>query len=243
MKITPSTIFGVLVAVLLLVVVLKVLAKGGLLPPHEFAFGTALRNVEAIPVRMDQFLSLEVMDPNEIKIQTYVGNTSENNLKPLITYISSQRNQDFVPLIAELNRVDQSSDQKQKAIQLVKTLLPYKDLLRDKSQQDTIIVFVYYGMKQPSDLSQTDRARVSALVKQLDTAEQSTDFDSGECPKNYLVGNINIYPLALENTSWHDTVEFVPPTKGAPVLEIRFMGLKGIIRYMLDEMTAKTGEH
>jgi len=241
MKIAPSAIFGVLVAVLLLAIVLKVWVKGGMLPPHEFAFGTTLRNVEALPVRMDQFLSLEVVDPNEIKIQTYVGNSSENNLKPLIKYISSQKNRDFGPLIAELNNVDQLSNQKEKAIQTVKALLPYKDLLRNESQQDTIIIFVYYGMKQPSNLPQTARANVSALVRQLDTAKQSAEFDSGECAKNYLVGNINIYPLALENMSWHETVEFASP-KDAPVLEIRFMGLKGVFRYMLDEMTAKTGE-
>jgi hypothetical protein len=52
------------------------------------------------------------------------------------------------------------------------------------------------------------------------------------------VGNINIYPLALENTSWHSTVEFASP-KASPILEIRFMGLKGVFRYVLDEMMAK----
>jgi hypothetical protein len=52
------------------------------------------------------------------------------------------------------------------------------------------------------------------------------------------VGNINIYPLALENTSWHSTVEFASP-KASPILEIRFMGLKGVSRYVLDEMMAK----
>jgi len=72
-------------------------------------------------------------------------------------------------------------------------------------------------------------------------AKQSATFDSGECPRNYLVGNINVYPLALENTSWHSTVEFASP-KEAPILEIRFMGLKGVFRYLLDEMTGKTGD-
>jgi hypothetical protein len=83
--------------------------------------------------------------------------------------------------------------------------------------------------------------KVSNLVSQLDTAKQSAKFDSRECPQNYLVGNINIYPLALENTSWHNTVAFASP-KEAPILEIRFMGLKGIFRYLLDEMTEKTGD-
>jgi hypothetical protein len=241
MKITSSVITLVLFAVLLLVFGLRLWGKGGNLPPHEFAYGAALRNCEAIPEQIDQFLSLEVMDPNEIQIQTFVGNRSEKNLTPLITYISSQKNHDFGPLMAALKKIDQLSNQKEKAIQLVRTLLPYKDLLRNESQQDTIIVFVYYGLKQPSKLSQAAKVRVSSLVRQLDTAKQSADFDSGECPKNFLVGNVNIYPLALENTSWHSTVDFASP-KDAPILEIRFMGLKGVFRYMLDEMTTKTGD-
>lgn len=240
MKITPLAIAGMLFGVLLLVLVLRVWAQGGILPPHEFAYGTALRDSEALSGRIDQFLSLEGMDPNEIQVQTYVGNRSEKNLTPLITYISSQKG-DFGPLMAALKNVDQLSNQKEKAIQLVKTLVPYKDLLRNESQQDTVIVFVYYGLKQPSDLSQAARAKVSDLIRQLDTAKQSAEFESGKCPTNYLVGNINIYPLALENISWHSTVEFVS-AKDAPILEIRFMGLKGVFRYLLDEMTKKTGD-
>ncbi len=143
--------------------------------------------------------------------------------------------------MAALKNIDQLSNQKEKAIQLVKTLVPYKDLLRNEPKQDSIIVFVYYGLKQPANLSQTARVKVSGLVKQLDTAKQSAEFDSGECPKNYLVGNINIYPLALENTSWHTTAEFASP-KEAPILEIRFMGLRGVFRFLLDEMTTKTGD-
>jgi len=241
MKIVPSVIAGMLFAVLLVVPVLRVWAKGGGLPPHEFAYGTAIRNCEAIPERIDQFLSLEVMDPNEIQIQTFVGNRSAKNLTPLITYISSQKNHDFGSLMTALKNLDQLSNQKEKAIQMVKTLLPYKDSLRNKQEQDSIIVFVFYGLKQPSKLPQAARMKVSSLVKQLDTNSQSAKFDSGECPENYLAGNINIYPLALENTSWHDTVDFGSP-KEAPVLEIRFMGLRGAFRYLLDDMTAKTGD-
>jgi hypothetical protein len=105
---------------------------------------------------------------------------------------------------------------------------------------DPLIGFVFYGLKQPSRLTQTARVKVSNLVRQLGTSKQSAEFDSGECPENYLVGNINIYPLGLENTSWHSTVEFA--SKEAPILEIRFMGQRGIFRYLLDEVTRKTGD-
>lgn len=240
MKITPSVIGGILLAVLLLFVVIRARAQGGILPPHEFAYGTILRNPEEIPERMDQFLSLEEMDPNLIQIQTYVGNRSEKNLKPLISYIASQRKDNWGPLIVRLENVDQLPNQKQKAIQLVKALLPYRDSLRNESQQDNVIVFVYYGLKQPPSLPQAAKAKISNLVRQFDTSKQSAEFDSGECPKNYLMGNINVYPLGLENTSWYRIVKLVSP-KEAPILEIRFMGLKGIFKYLLDEITRKAG--
>jgi hypothetical protein len=241
MKITPAVVAGMLFAGLLVALALRAWAQGGALPPHEFAYGTALKNPEAIPEQIDRFLSLETLDPDEVKIKTFVGDRSAGNLTPLIAYISSQENHEFGPLLAALKNVDQLSNQKEKAIQLVKTLLPYKDLLRNESQQDTVIVFVYYGLKQPSQLSQATRVKVSNLVRQLDTSKQAAEFDSGICAKDYLVGNINIYPLGFENTFWHNTTKFDAP-KEAPVLEIRFMGLRGIFRYLLDEMTAKTGD-
>jgi len=226
--------------VLILIFVLKSRVKGEDLPPHEFAYGTALTNAEAIPGQMDRFLSLGMLDPNEIQIETYNNLSSEKNLQPLIQYVSSQKNQDFGPLVTTLKTVDQLSNQKEKAIQLVKALLPYKDLLRNEPKQDELIVFVYYGLKQPAELPQAVKLRVGNLVKQLDTAKQSAEFDSGACPKSYLVGNLNIYPLGLENTFWHKTVDF-GFRKDAPILEIRFMGLKGVFRYLLNEMTTRTG--
>jgi hypothetical protein len=241
MRTKPAIVTGILFAVLLAVLALKSRARGDGLPPHEFAYGTALRNSEAIPGQIDQFLSLEVLDPNKVQIQTYVDRRSEKNLKPLIEYISSQKTHDFGPLIAALENVDQLSNQKEKAIQLVKALLPYKDLLRNEAKEDSIIVFVSYGLKQPLELPQDAKAKIGNLVRQLDTAKQLSEFDSGKCPEDYLVGNVNIYPLGLENTFWHKSVKFDSP-KTAPILEIRFMGIKGVFRYLLDEMTRKTGD-
>src|SRR6266481_862382 len=70
-------------------------------------FETALRNSDAIPERMAQFLSLEALDTNQVQIQTFVGNNSARNLSPLISYISSQRGHDFSALVAALKDVDQ----------------------------------------------------------------------------------------------------------------------------------------
>lgn len=228
---------GIFVGVLTVVFLFRIWSK----PPHEFGYGTALRDCEAIPDQMDQFLSLEEMDPEEIQIQTFVGGHSEKNLKPLIAYISTQKKKDFGTLVAALKAADELPNQKQKAIQFVKVLLPYKDVLRDESYEGSVIVFVYYGLRQPSKLSPLTRAKLGDLVKQLDTPAQAAKFDSGECPTNYLVGKINIYPFAIENTFWHQLVEF-PSAKDATIMEIRFMGLRGVFRYLLDEMTARTGD-
>jgi len=228
---------GIILGALLLVFQFKIWSE----PPHDSRYVTALKDCEAIPEQMDQFLSLEEMDSDEIQIETVVGSHSEKNLKPLIAYISTQKKKDFGTLVAALKATDELPDQKQKAIQFVKVLLPYKDALRDESQEGSIIVFVYFGLKQPSKLSPPNRAKLGDLVKQLDTAAQTAKFDSGECPTNYLVGNINIYPRGLENTFWHQLVE-LPSAKDAPTMEIRFMGLRGVFRYLLDEMTARTGD-
>ena len=211
------------------------LKRSGIVPPHEFAYGAPLKGIEALPEQIDTFLSLNVLEPATIQIQTYVGNQSEKSLAPLIKYVSVQKNQNFTPLVSALKDIEHLPVQKEKAVQLVKILLPYKDLLRNESEQDSIITFVHYGLKPPSSLSDQTRAEISNLVKQLDTVKQAAKFDSGKCPKNYLFGNINVYPLALENSYWHGLAE-------APTLEIRFMGLKGIFRYLLDQMTAKTGD-
>ena len=240
MRISPLVGIRVLVAIALLVFVFK--SRGqGILPPHEFAYGTALADCKAIPEQMEQFLSLGEMDPDAIQIETFVGNNSAKNLKPLIAYIFTQKQKELGNLMADLKKIDELPSQKEKAVRFVKALLPYKDTLKDESHQDYIIVFVYYGLKQPSRLSAEARMRVGDLVKHLDTTKQAADFASGECPTNYLVGNINIYPLALDNTSWHSTAK-LSSTQDAPVLEIRFMGLRGIFKYLLDEMSAMTGD-
>jgi hypothetical protein len=236
-----AMVVAILFAALIAAFALRRLKGGGIFPPHEFAYGTPLKDIEDLAKQIDTFLSLDVLDPAAIQIQTFVGNRSEKSLDPLLKYVSAQKNQNFAPLISALKGIDLLPDQKEKAIQLVSALLPYKDLLRDESGQDSVITFVHYGLKQPSNLSQQAKADVGNLVKQLDSTKQSAEFDSGKCPKNYLFGNINIYPLALENTNWHRVVEINAP-KDSPVLEIRFMGLKGIFRYLLDQMAARTGD-
>jgi hypothetical protein len=129
---------------------------------------------------------LEVLDSDQVQIETFVGNSSARDLSPLIGYISSQRSHDFGALMAELKAVDHLSDQKEKAIRLVKTLLPYKEALKNKAQQDSGIVLVNYALKKPSELSARAKWKISSLVRQLDTPAQADKFDSGECPNNYL---------------------------------------------------------
>lgn len=236
----PLIFAGVVFAALVFIALKYWVRGGGLFPPHEFAYGAALPNSDAIPEMMDQFFSVDGLDNSKIQIKTYAGNQSENNLQPLIRYLSSLKDSDLEPLIADLRETDRLNDQRRKAVELVKTLLPYRDRVRNESQRDSIIVFVSYGLMCPSQLLPQLKGRISAIVRQLDTSKQSAAFGSGRCPENYLVGNVNVYPLDIENTSWHGTAE-VGPSKEAPILEIRFMGLAGIFRYLLDEMTAKSG--
>jgi hypothetical protein len=242
MKNNLLVVAAMLFVAILFILLLKWKAKGGFsfLPPHEFAYGSPFKNSETISETIDQFLSLEVLDPHKIQIETYVGSNSVKNFNPLINYVTSQKNDALMPLINSLNEIEGISNQKEKAVRLVKALLPYKNLLRDESKRDYIIVFIYYGLKEPANLSSMARGQISGLVRQFDTAEEAENFNNGKCPRNYLVGSINIYPLALDNTSWHENIDF-GTSKEAPILEIRFMGLKGIFKYLLNAVETKTG--
>jgi hypothetical protein len=206
---------------------------------HEFAYGAPLPASHALVRCLDQFLSLPDLDSNQIQIEMYFGISGSNSLKPLIRHISAL-GQEFADLTAALKKADELVDQKQKALEAVKLLIPYKDRLKNEAEQDKLIIFVHYCLKQPFEIPPAERARISRLVRQLDTTEQSDEFDSGQCPAGYLRGNVNLYPLNLDNTCWHSMVRLNAPDS-APIIEIRFMGLRGIFRYLLDEMSASTG--
>jgi hypothetical protein len=222
------------------VLFLRSRASAGFLPPHEFAYGTALTDLSALPDKVHQFLSLEALDPAKTQVETFVGLSSAKNLTPLIGYLARQKNPAFNPLMTSLADIDKLSDQKDKAVRLVRALASFGAGLKDESKQDSVIVFVYYGLKDPAVLLPTAKNRISDLVRQLDTERQLTEFNGGKCPTNYLVGNVNIYPLAIDNTMWHQHVDF-GQSSTSPILEIRFMGLRGIFRYLLGEFQAQHG--
>jgi hypothetical protein len=138
-------------------------------------------------------------------------------------------------LVSNLERVNDVPDVQRKVEALLATLIDYKDLIRDESNQDKIIVFIYYRLRAPSSLSANAQNSISSMVRTLDTEKQARAFDSNQCPPNYLEGNVNVYPLAIENSGWYKSVD-LPGDRTRPILEIRFMGLRGIFRYLLDSM-------
>ncbi len=227
-------VIGVLVALFLY----KTYKKDFSLPPHEFAYGILLKSIEELPIMVDQFLSLEALDPGKIEIET-MGDKVDKTLNLLISHITSKQNESLMPLVSSLKDIDTLSNKKEKAIKLVNALIPYRDQLRDEENQDSLIVCICYGMKQPVDISLDAKGHIESLVTTLDTPKQTAILKSGQCPVNYLVGNINIYPLDLENTFWHKTKNF-GESKDSSILEIRFMGLKGIFKYLISEMEDKT---
>lgn len=217
----------------------------GALPPHEFAYGASLANLQDLPRTVSQFLALEMFDPTKARIEVSIlgGNPgTSKNVEALADYfrakLGSQPEGDS--LVSELRRVNDISDVGGKFDALLKTLIQHKDLIRDEANQDKIIVFIYYRLRLPSSLSSEARDGILPMVKKLDTDRQVRLFDSSRCPTNFLEGNINIYPLAMENAAWRKSIGF-PGDPSWPILEIRFMGLRGIFRYVLDAMEQRTG--
>jgi hypothetical protein len=230
----------IVIVVLIALFLYKTYKKDFSSPPHEFAYGIFLKSIEELPDMVEKFLSLEVLDPGKIEIET-IGDKVDKTLNLLIRYITSKQREELEPLISSLKEIDTLSNNKEKVIKLIKALIPYRDQLRDEENQDELIVFIKYGMKQPVDLPLDARGRIEGFVTTLDTPEQTESFKSERCPTNYFEGNINIYPLALENTFWHG-VKNLGVSKNSPILEIRFLGLKGIFKYLIHKMENKTGK-
>jgi hypothetical protein len=209
-------------------------------PPHEFVYGAALKSIDDLPAQVDKFLSLDGMDPAKITIQTYSGNSSSYCLGLLTKAIASKKNKKLIPLIESLKEINDLENKKEQAIKLVETLIPYRDHLRNKAKQDDLIVFIHFSLKRPAELSFSKKMLIESHVAALDTPAEEKRFKKRRCSKKYLAGNINIYPFFLENTSWHEMVD-MGSLPDAPILEIRFMGLKGVFKYLLSEMSKRSG--
>jgi hypothetical protein len=215
------------------------------LPPHEFAYGAPLASLQELPAMVGQFLTLEALDPTKTRIEvSMLGGSSDSgkDIKALAAYFrakaGSQPGADN--LLSDLERINSIRDVQRKVDALLSTLVDYKDLIRDEPNQDKIIIFIYYRLRVPSLLSADAKNSISSMLRTLDTEKQARAFDRDQCPSNYLEGNVNIYPLAIENRGWYKSVD-LPGDPTRPVLEIRFMGLRGIFRYLLDSMQHNTG--
>jgi hypothetical protein len=144
------------------------------LPPHEFAYGASVSNLQELPRVVSQFLALETLDATKTRIEVSMPSGSSGTGK------------------------------------------------------DVEALAAYF------------RGNVGSQLKKLDTDKQARSFSGQRCPTNFLQGNINIYPLAMENADWYKSIG-LPGDQIRPILEIRFMGLRGIFRYLLDTMQHRTG--
>jgi len=192
-----------------------------------------------------QFLTLEALDPTKIRIEvSMLGGRSDSgkDIRSLAAYFRAKVGSQpgAASLLSDLERINNFPDVQRRVDTLLTTLIDYKDLIRDEPNQDKIIIFIYYRLRVPSSLSADAKNSISSMVRTLDTEKQARAFDSDQCPSNYLEGNVNIYPLAIENRGWYKSAD-LPGDPTRPILEIRFMGLRGIFRYLLDSMKHNTG--
>jgi len=209
----------------------------GALPPHEFAYGTQLKDITDLPERVRQILSLEIFDAQKIRIEVS-GMKGANDLRDLATYCSEIQRQttgleSFPGLIKDVQKIQPELE---RAVCLIQRLVEYREALRDETRQDEVIVFVHYAFKHPQSLPQDVRDAVERYVTQLDTPRESQRFAGRNCPPNFLAGNINIYPRLIENTSWYASMSAEEDGRTPPILEIRFMGLRGLFKYILREI-------
>jgi len=141
-----------------------------------------------------------------------------------------------LPLVLSLKQIEKIQPDQEAALRLIDLLVKYRADLQDESKQDEIIVFIDFGLKDPAETEPATHDALVQFTKRFDTPKQAQEFNSGNCPKVFLKGTINIYPRAIENTSWYHQVKLELPDQTKPVLELRFMGLRGVFIYILDEI-------
>lgn len=163
--------------------------------------------------------------------------------KPWQKYCSglAKRDSALDPLVASLKQIDETQPGRETAVRIIDRLVEYRKSLNAEAKQDEIIVFIYYGVKDPAEMDPSTREVFARLVDRVDTPKQAGQFKGRRCPQNYLKGNINIYPRAIENTSWYHLANLDTSDQTRPILEMRFMGLGGVFIYILDEIEKTLG--
>jgi hypothetical protein len=221
---------------------LRILGALGVIPPHEFAYGTQLENVGELSNYVRQILSLEFFDPRKTRIKVSLIGKS-GGIQTLSKYCSdlAKRDSGLDPLAVSLKQIDGMQPDLETSIQMIDRLVEYRESLNDEASQDEIIVFIHFGLKNPELLDPATRDTIARLVERVDTSKQARQFNTGQCPQRFLKGNINIYPRAIENTSWYHLANLEMSDQTRPILELRFMGLGGVFIYILDEIETRLG--
>jgi len=211
-------------------------------PPHEFAYGAVLRNSSDLAARVRDFLSLPLLDASQTRIEVMSSSQGDIGLDGLRRTVESlsRTRPELTSLATDLGGVSKRADSVQQAVSLVSALIAFQDHLRNESRQDELIVFLHFAMKRPAEVEGQRRTALTALVSRWDTPQQSQIFQSPRAPSAYFEGNINIYPFAMDNAMWRRSTSFEPTESHGPILEIRFMGLRGLARYLFAEFEQRT---
>jgi len=207
-----------------------------------------LSDISTLPDRVQEFLTLPILDHRKtwIEVSVFSGykpaDPGGTDLEPLSRYlkVKSESLPSLAPVLTEVETARSIVPAAERAVALVRSLVHHRDALKDVNHQDDVIVFLHFSFRKLQELSSAQRETVIALVRQLDTQAQAEILDTKQVPSLFLEGNINIYPLALDNTFWHQHVQFAGAEPASPIMEVRFMGLHGLGRFLFSEYEAKS---
>jgi hypothetical protein len=224
--------------------ILNFLKRFGAIPPHECAYGIQLASIEDLSNRVRQILEMEFFDPAKTNIKvSCLGGGGGSGIVVLRQYCAelAKDNSRLEPLVESLKQIEKMQPAQEAAIRMIDLLVRYRTDLEDEESQDEIIVFIHFGLKDLARPDPATREALARLVERVDTPKQAEKFKSRRCPQNFLGGDINIYPLAIGNTSWYRLANLEMADQNRPILELRFTGLGGVFIYLLDEIEKRFG--
>lgn len=188
---------------------------------------------------MEEFLSLDCIDPKSLRMEVSPAGDS-GDLGLLIRYLEKNLVDRDLTAVTERLRAIKKASPKVQARDLVQALVDYKGVLHNEELVDDLVIFLRYNLKHPSTLDPAARDQLLQLVSTLDTRGRCHLFKSPACPRDFLEGTLNIWPLAIENTSWYDIADLPENAKQRPILKVRFSGLRGAFRFLLNEMERRS---
>jgi|GEM_PF-5951445 len=212
---------------------IKVPSKG----VNEYVYGLILKSIDQLPEVVYYMLSGKLINQDSLSIELiYIrkdGKIKNGRIKDLREILRS-KGIDPISLDAFLKNIEKGSYlSPENCRDLIVKVIEKKENLKAHIGSEEIIISIKFHMKELNQIDSEIFQEMVALVKRVDGDELARSLLKKKIPKRRRVGWLNISLFDIEGGFWREKLSD-EDVKGV-ILEVRFYGLGGILKYLLDE--------